>query len=75
VQEDSDYILIKQYVSNDLQDQLFAHTKKIKSRKLIEPPIEKQTILKVSDRKKDKMFLVRKKDRSPGRFLIRSEVV
>jgi hypothetical protein len=58
--------LIKEYVSDELQDELFAHTKKIRSRKLIEGPIEKTTILKVNDKKKDQMYLVRKKNRTPS---------
>jgi hypothetical protein len=68
MQRDTDYILIKEYVSDELQDDLFEHTKKLRSRKLIEGPIEKQTILKINDKKKDKMYLVRKKDSSPFRF-------
>lgn len=68
-QRDSDYILIERYVDDDLQDELFAHTKKIRSRKLIEPAtIEKKVIVKINDKKKDKMYLVRKKDSSPMRF-------
>ncbi|KAF7507120.1 hypothetical protein GJ744_010933 [Endocarpon pusillum] len=66
---DGDYILIETYVDDDLQEELFAHTKKIRSRKLIEPsPIEKKVIVKINDKKKDKMYLVRKKDTSPLRF-------
>lgn len=67
-QRDTEYILIKEYINDELQERLFAHTKKIRSRRLIEAPIEKQTILKVNDKKKDKMYLVRKKDSSPFRF-------
>ncbi|ERF70673.1 hypothetical protein EPUS_02539 [Endocarpon pusillum Z07020] len=67
--KDSDYILIETYVDDDLQEELFAHTRKIRSRKLIEPsPIEKKVIVKINDKKKDKMYLVRKKDTSPLRF-------
>lgn len=67
--KDSDYILIEKYVDDDLQEELFAHTKKIRSRKLIEPSsIEKKVIVKINDKKKDKMYLVRKKDTSPLRF-------
>jgi len=53
----------------DLQDELFEHTKKIKEKKLIMGPIEKDTttILKVRDKSKDNMYLVRKKSKSPAR--------
>jgi hypothetical protein len=69
LQKDSNYILIKEYISDELQDELFAHTKKLRSRKLLlEGPVHKETILKINDKKKDKMYLVRKKDTSPMRF-------
>jgi hypothetical protein len=70
VQVDSDYIVIKQYVDQDLQDKLFEHTRVLKERRMITGPVEKDvvtTALKVRDRSKDQMFLVRKKSRSPGR--------
>lgn len=62
--------MIKKWISQDLQDELFEHTRSIKKRKLI-APIEKDfvTTLKV---KKDRpgqnnLYLVRKKsNRSPG---------
>lgn len=61
-QKDTDYIIIKKYISYELQDELFAHTEKIKHRKLIVPSIEEKKIMKINDRKKDKMYLVRKMD-------------
>jgi hypothetical protein len=69
VQTDSEYIVIKQYVDQDLQDRLFEHTRMLKERKMITGPVERDvvTMLKVRDRSKDQMFLVRKKSRSPGR--------
>ena len=69
IQTDSEYILIKQYVDSDLRDKLFEHTRMLKERKMIMGPVEKDvvTTLKVRDRSKDQMFLVRKKSRSPGR--------
>lgn len=61
--------MIKQYVNQDLQDRLFDHTRMLKERKMITGPIEKDTVtmLKVRDKRKDNMFLVRKKSKSPGR--------
>jgi hypothetical protein len=61
--------VIKQYVNQDLQDRLFDHTRMLKERKMITGPIEKDTVtmLKVRDKRKDNMFLVRKKSKSPGR--------
>ena len=69
VQTDSEYIVIKQYVDQDLQDKLFEHTRMLKERRMITGPVEKDVIttLKVRDRSKDQMFLVRKKSKSPGR--------
>jgi hypothetical protein len=61
--------VIKQYVDQELQDRLFEHTRMLKERKMITGPIEKDTVttLKVRDKSKDNMFLVRKKSKSPGR--------
>ena len=69
VQTDSEYIVIKQYVDQDLQDKLFEHTRMLKERKMIAGPVEKDVIttLKVRDKSKDQMFLVRKKSKSPAR--------
>jgi hypothetical protein len=69
VQTDSEYIVIKQYVDQDLQDKLFEHTRMLKERRMITAPVERDvvTALKVRDRSKDQMFLIRKKSKSPGR--------
>ena len=69
LQTDSEYIMIKQYVDQDLQDKLFEHTRMLKERRMITGPVEKDvvTTLKVRDRSKDQMFLVRRKNKSPGR--------
>jgi hypothetical protein len=56
VQTDSEYIVIKQYVDQDLQDKLFEHTRMLRERRMTTEPVEK-----------DQMFLVRKKSRNPGR--------
>lgn len=67
----SNSLLIKEYISGELQDDLFAHTRKLKSRKLLEAPVPKQTILKVTGKGRDKMYVVRKKEASPMRFVLR----
>ena len=69
LQKDSEYIVIKQYVDQEMQDRLFEHTRILKERKMITGPIEKDvlTTLKVRDRSKDQMYLIRKKSKSPGR--------
>jgi hypothetical protein len=63
--------VIKQYVDQDLQDKLFEHTRMLRERKMITGPVEVEkdviTTLKVRDRSKDQMFLVRRKSKSPGR--------
>jgi hypothetical protein len=69
VQKDQEYIIIKQYVDEDLQDRLFEHTRNLKERKMIAGPTEKDVIttLKGRDKSGDQVFLVRKKSKSPGR--------
>ena len=69
LQKDSEYIVIKQYVDQEMQDRLFEHTRMLKERRMITGPVEKDvvTTLKVRDRSKDHMYLVRKKSTSPGR--------
>jgi hypothetical protein len=62
---DGNYIIIKQWVSEDLQEELFAHTRRLREGKLVTETSSTLTELKVNDRKKDRMFLVRKK--SPNR--------
>ena len=63
--------MIKQYVDQDLQDKLFEHTRMLRERKMITGPVEVEkdviTTLKVRDKSKDQMFLVRRKSKSPGR--------
>lgn len=67
-QQDDNYIIIKKWVSDSVQQDMFAHTRQIKTRKAIAAPpieIERETRLYVNDKKKDKMYMVRKK--SPNR--------
>jgi hypothetical protein len=65
LQHDSNYIIIKKWVTEDFQEELFAHSRRIREGKIIAQTSSSTTELKVNDRKKDKMYLVRKK--SPGR--------
>ena len=69
LQTDSEYIVMKQYINQDLQDKMFEHTRMLKEMRMITEPVEKDlvTTLKVRDKSKDQMYLVRKKNKSPGR--------
>ena len=69
-QRDGNYIIIKQWISEDFQEELFEHSRKLRggSTKLIEETSTTLTELKVNDRKRDKMYLVRKK--TPGKSWI-----
>lgn len=65
--QDPDYIIIKKYISHELQEDLFDHTKSLKSRKLLEGPKVKrlsglgETILTADG---SNLFVVKKKTRS-----------
>lgn len=63
-QRDSNYIIIKQWVSEDFQEELFAHTRRLLEGRLVTQTSSSTTELKINDKKKDKMYLVRKK--GPG---------
>eukprot|EP01099_Mayorella_cantabrigiensis_P007420 TRINITY_DN6580_c0_g1_i1.p1 TRINITY_DN6580_c0_g1~~TRINITY_DN6580_c0_g1_i1.p1 ORF type:complete len:161 (+),score=24.42 TRINITY_DN6580_c0_g1_i1:26-508(+) len=74
---DGEYIIIKKYIDDSLQDELFEHTLKLKERKLITAPYVKETktitTLTPNDRyvkRGDKMYVVREKSqtrsKSPG---------
>ena len=63
-QLDGNYIIIKQWISEDFQEELFAHSRRLREGKLVAQHSSTLTELKVNDRKKDKMYLVRKKN--PG---------
>ncbi|OOQ82736.1 myosin heavy chain, clone [Penicillium brasilianum] len=66
-ERDSNYIIIKRWVTEDFQEELFAHTRRIREGKLVAQTSSSTTELKINDRNKDKMYLVRKK--SPSRRL------
>ncbi|CAI7624316.1 unnamed protein product [Penicillium glandicola] len=68
-EQDTNYIIIKRWIDDDLQDELFAHTRRLRENKVIAQTSHSRTELKVNDRKKDRMFLVRKKSPS-GRVRI-----
>lgn len=74
LQRDDDYIIIKKYISHELQEELFEHTRVLHKRKLITGPMTKETTtitkLKPNDVRKDKdqMYLVREKSKSPARL-------
>ncbi|KAJ5374942.1 hypothetical protein N7517_006948 [Penicillium concentricum] len=68
-ENDGNYIIIKKWIDHDLQDQLFVHTQRLREGKVIAETSHSRTELRVNDRKKDRMFLVRKKSPS-GRVRI-----
>jgi hypothetical protein len=62
---DGNYLIIKTWISEDLQEELFQHTRRIREGKVLTQTSSTLTELRVNDRNKDKMYLVRKK--SPSR--------
>lgn len=58
-------MIIKSWVSEELQEELFAHSRRLREGKVIGEKSETLTELRVNDRNKDKLYLVRKK--SPSR--------
>jgi hypothetical protein len=64
-QHDTEYIIIKKWITEDLQEELFAHTVRIRHQKehqkVIAQTSHSMTELRVNDHNKDKMYLVRKK--------------
>lgn len=66
-ERDSNYIIIKRWVTEDFQEELFSHTKRIREGKVLTQTSSSTTELRINDRGKDKMYLVRKK--SPSRRL------
>jgi hypothetical protein len=63
-QRDSNYIIIKQFITEEFQEELFSHSRRIREGKLVTETSTTLTELKVNDHKKDKMYLVRKKSPS-----------
>lgn len=63
-QRDPNFIIIKQFITEEFQEELFSHTRRIREGKLVTETSTTLTELKVNDRKKDKMYLVRKKSPS-----------
>ncbi|KAL1995857.1 hypothetical protein VTN49DRAFT_723 [Thermomyces lanuginosus] len=59
---DPNYLIIKKYISEDLQEELFAHTRRLREGKLVSETSSTNIELRVNDRNKDKMYLVRKKN-------------
>ncbi|GAB1216869.1 hypothetical protein ATERTT37_006088 [Aspergillus terreus] len=68
-EHDRNYIIIKQWITEDMQEELFSHTRRIREGKLVTQTSSSQTELRVRDGKKDKLYLVRKKSPSRRAFL------
>ncbi|KAJ6185317.1 hypothetical protein N7519_006618 [Penicillium mononematosum] len=65
-EHNTNYIIIKQCITEELQEELFAHTRRIREAKLAQTSDPMALAgLKVNDRSKEKMMLARKK--SPSR--------
>ncbi|QKX55836.1 uncharacterized protein TRUGW13939_02934 [Talaromyces rugulosus] len=63
-ERDPNYIIIKQFITEEFQEELFSHSRRIREGKLVTETSTTLTELKVNDHKKDKMYLVRKKNPS-----------
>ncbi|OGM42324.1 hypothetical protein ABOM_007897 [Aspergillus bombycis] len=55
-EEDPGYIIIKQWIPEDFQEELFAHTRNLRDGIFIERKSSASTKLKVDDRKRDRKF-------------------
>ncbi|KAJ5086617.1 hypothetical protein NUU61_007924 [Penicillium alfredii] len=66
-ERDSNYIIIKRWITEDFQEELFSHSRRLREGKVLTQTSSSLTELKVNDRNKDKMYLIRKK--SPSRRL------
>ncbi|PYI05752.1 hypothetical protein BO78DRAFT_397848 [Aspergillus sclerotiicarbonarius CBS 121057] len=62
-ERDSNYLLIKQWVSDEFQEELFAHTRRLTSNRL-------NGLMPTEIRAKDKMYLVRKASSRKVQFLL-----
>lgn len=69
-QNDSNYIIIKRWITEDLQEELFSHTRRLRENKVIAQKSSSTTELRVNDRKKDKMYMVRKKSPAGGTRMV-----
>lgn len=69
-QSDSNYIIIKRWITEDLQEELFAHTRRLRENKVLTQSSSSTTELKVNDARKDKMYMVRKKSPAGGRRMV-----
>ncbi|CAI7624948.1 hypothetical protein PCG10_001738 [Penicillium crustosum] len=68
-EHDPNYIIIKQWIDDEFQEILFAHTRRIREGKMLAQTSNTTTELRVNDRKKDKLYMIRKKSPS-GRVRI-----
>jgi hypothetical protein len=84
LQKDINYIIIKQWISYDYQQVLFAHTRRIRESKVVvsRPTAETEKTTKITmvkttsnDQDRNSLCVVRKKDRSPSRSPSRTTVV
>ncbi|RMZ84716.1 hypothetical protein DV737_g922, partial [Chaetothyriales sp. CBS 132003] len=77
--KNTEYIVIKKYIDDDLQDVLFEHTRtlRLKEKKLLTSGYEKDVTIKLKPttgvvKNKDQMYLVREKSKSPARLELKA---
>lgn len=63
-QEETKYIIIKQWINEDFQERLFDHTRHLRQDKVEAQTSNSNTELEVAGRKKDKLYLIRKSNPS-----------
>ncbi|CAG8109554.1 unnamed protein product [Penicillium nalgiovense] len=63
------YIIIKQYITEEFQEELFAHTRRAREAKIVQTS-NPMAGLKVNDRSKEKMILARKKSLSRRSWIL-----
>ncbi|KAJ5498049.1 hypothetical protein N7453_007100 [Penicillium expansum] len=63
-EEETEYIIIKQWINEDFQERLFDHTRHLRQDKVEAQTSSSNTELEVAGRKKDKLYLIRKSNPS-----------
>lgn len=72
--QDPNFIVIKQWVSFEDQQILFAHTRRLRERKVVvTAPAERKTVtttLRVDGHERNNLFVVRKREKRRGRTTV-----
>jgi hypothetical protein len=68
MQVDGNYIIIKQWISEDFQEELFQHTRRLREENLITEQLNASTKQRrVNDKRGAGLYVVRKSPLSPSR--------